>query len=242
MTVSALVLAAALGHSSSGGASARSGRQLYMQTCESCHGADLRGGPNGPSLIGLGAAGVDFYVSTGRMPAAVPWLEVAHRGLQPYLSPADEASIVAYVAAAAPGPPIPVVVMTGDGERGHMLFRENCQHCHGVDGNGGSIGDDAWAPSLANATIVQVAEAIRVGPGEMPHFGEKQIDQNDLDDIATYLSTQRGAGQFTGLPIAAGGTVPEGMYGWLAAGLLSFFGFGFWSLDRTRPKGPTDAP
>jgi hypothetical protein len=76
----------------------------------------------------------------------------------------------------------------------------------------------------------------------MPHFGDRQLDQSDLDDIATYLSAQRGAGRFTGLPIAAGGTVPEGMYGWIAAGILSFFGFGFWSLDRKAPKGPTDVP
>ncbi|MBD5654460.1 MAG: hypothetical protein IAI50_04685, partial [Candidatus Eremiobacteraeota bacterium] len=58
-------------------------------------------------------------------------------------------------------------------------------------------------------------------------------------DIATYLSSRRGSERFTGLPFGSGGAVPEGMYGWLAAGALSFFAFGFWSLDR---KGPPNAP
>jgi ubiquinol-cytochrome c reductase cytochrome c subunit len=236
-----LLLATALALGTAGGADTL-GRNLYTENCSACHGADLRGGPNAPSLIGAGAAGADFWISTGRMPAAVPWLEVGHRGLQPYLTPADEAAIVAYVAAASPGPPIPLVMTNGDATRGHLLFQQNCQHCHGVDAGGGAIGGRKWAPSLSNATVTQVAEAIRIGPGEMPHFGDRQLDQSDLDDIATYLSAQRGAGRFTGLPIAAGGTVPEGMYGWIAAGILSFFGFGFWSLDRKAPKGPTDVP
>jgi ubiquinol-cytochrome c reductase cytochrome c subunit len=239
--MSSLLLAAALAQGSYR-VTNRTGRQLYTETCAACHGADLRGGPNAPSLIGVGAAGVDFYVSTGRMPAAVPWQEVAHRGRQAYLSPADVASIVAYVASVSPGPPIPLVVTSGDEVRGHLLFQQNCEHCHGVDGTGGSIGDTAWAPSLSNATISQVAEAIRFGPGEMPQFTAAQLDQADLDDIATYLSSRRGTERFSGLPVVAGGTVPEGLYGWLAAGVLSIFAFGFWSLDRKRREGSPDAP
>jgi ubiquinol-cytochrome c reductase cytochrome c subunit len=233
--MAALVLAAALGtHAAFGG------KELYTQYCSSCHGADLRGGTNAPSLIGAGAAGVDFWVSTGRMPAAVPWVEVGHRGEQPYLSPIEESLIVKYVAAASPGPPIPVVFTGGDAERGRELFQQNCEHCHGVAGGGASIGGSTWAPSLAHATVTQIAEAIRVGPGEMPQFGDRQIDQSDLDDIATYLSSRRGSTDFTGLPIVAGGAVPEGLYGWLAAAILSLFGYGFWAFDRNPPEGPAN--
>ena len=218
------LLAATMLHAIPNDAPETRGRELYTQNCSSCHGADLRGGTAAPSLIGVGAADVDFWVSTGRMPAAVPWIQVSHRGLQPYLSPADETAIVRYVAAASPGPPIPLVATDGDAAHGRMLFQQNCQHCHGVDGNGGAIGGATWAPSLANATVTQLAEAVRVGPGEMPQFGDRQIDQRELDDIATYVTSQRGTARFTGFPIVAGGTVPEGMYGWLAAGILSFSG------------------
>jgi ubiquinol-cytochrome c reductase cytochrome c subunit len=249
--MSALVFAAALGSHSPfggavssgaafGGAPKAGGKELYTQYCSSCHGVDLRGGTNAPSLIGAGAADVDFWVSTGRMPAAVPWLQVGHRGEQPYLSPVEESLIVRYVAAVSPGPPIPLVITGGDPERGRALFQQNCQHCHGVAADGASIGGSTWAPSLAHATVTQLAEAIRVGPGEMPQFGERQIDRRDLDDIATYVSSKRGSTNFSGLPIVAGGAVPEGLYGWIAAGMLSFFGYGFWALDRKAPKGPAD--
>ena len=44
------------------------GRQIFVQDCSSCHGLDAQGTNTGPSLIGVGAAAVDFQVSTGRMP------------------------------------------------------------------------------------------------------------------------------------------------------------------------------
>jgi ubiquinol-cytochrome c reductase cytochrome c subunit len=211
------------------------GRALYAQNCASCHGVDLRGGKNAPTLRGVGAAGADFWVTTGRMPAAVPWLQVGHRGAQPYLTPEQQTLIVRYVASVAPGPAIPQVITNGDAEHGRTLFRENCMHCHGVDAKGGSIGGAGWAPSLAHATVTQVAEAIRTGPREMPKFGEHQIDRDDLDDIATYLSARRDPAALA-LPLRAGGAVPEGLYGWLAASALALFAFGYWSGDRRKRR------
>jgi ubiquinol-cytochrome c reductase cytochrome c subunit len=208
------------------------GRAIYVQNCASCHGVDLRGGSKAPSLRGVGAAGADFYVTTGRMPAAVPFLQVGHRGQQPYLTPQQQDALVRYVASVAPGPPIPVVVTNGDPIRGRALFEENCMHCHGVDAQGGSIGRSDWAPALDQATVTQIAEAIRFGPGQMPQFGPRQIDAASLDDIATYLTQRRATAGFSGLPLRTGGAVPEGLYGWLAAGSLAFFAFAFWSGDE----------
>jgi ubiquinol-cytochrome c reductase cytochrome c subunit len=230
----AAVLAAIVSAQSVGAAANESGQALYRQDCASCHGVDLRGGDAAPSLLHVGAADVDFWVSTGRMPAAVPWLQVGHRGLQAYITPVDEARIVTYVASASSGgPAIPIVTADGDADRGQTLFRENCEHCHGVDAGGAAIGSQNWAPSLGHATVTQVAEAIRVGPGQMPQFGERQLDARDVDDIVTYLSSRRGVANFSGLPIDAGGAVPEGMYGWIAAGILALFAFGYWSIDRS---------
>ena len=54
------------------------GRELFLEGCSSCHGLNADGAfqPDGsvagPSLIGVGAASVDFQVSTGRMPLAAP--------------------------------------------------------------------------------------------------------------------------------------------------------------------------
>ena len=44
------------------------GEKLFNANCASCHGTGAAGGPSGPSLIGVGAASVDFQVGTGRMP------------------------------------------------------------------------------------------------------------------------------------------------------------------------------
>jgi ubiquinol-cytochrome c reductase cytochrome c subunit len=54
------------------------GRELFLVGCSSCHGKNgegvdsQAGGWYGPSLVGVGAAAVDFQVATGRMPMAAP--------------------------------------------------------------------------------------------------------------------------------------------------------------------------
>ena len=59
------------------------GEQLYAGNCSMCHGADARGQlrprrssegimGQGPSLRGVGAQSVDFYLRTGYMPLAEP--------------------------------------------------------------------------------------------------------------------------------------------------------------------------
>ena len=65
------------------------GRLLFAQTCSSCHGNEANGvGPQGqatigPNLQGVGAATVDFWVSTGRMPATDPKAVEAERKRDP---------------------------------------------------------------------------------------------------------------------------------------------------------------
>jgi ubiquinol-cytochrome c reductase cytochrome c subunit len=214
--------------------SAVQGRAPYLQYCATCHGTDLRGGLNAPSLRGVGAAVVDFMLSTGRMPAAVPWVEVGHRG--PQFSQATIDAIVAYVSSVQPGGlPIPTVVTGGNVDHGRELFRENCMHCHGADARGGAIGGREWAPDLDRATVTQIAEAIRVGPGEMPTFGERQLPQNDLNDIATYLSQARATAEPFDLPARSSGPVPEGLLGWIGAGLMLLFA-GVFSASAQRRK------
>ena len=54
---------------------AAAGKLLFDQTCSSCHGSEANGvSPDGqatigPNLQGVGAATVDFWITTGRMPA-----------------------------------------------------------------------------------------------------------------------------------------------------------------------------
>src|ERR1700688_2494044 len=54
------------------------GDALFQQNCASCHGAEANGVPaNGtagafPNLVGLGPATINFWIDSGRMPAANP--------------------------------------------------------------------------------------------------------------------------------------------------------------------------
>ena len=220
------------------------GKQLYITYCATCHASNFTGTANGPPLRGVGMASVDFELVTGRMPAAVPWLEVAHRGQQ--LSSGDIRAIEAYLAPAAGDPQIPTVVAGGNREHGRRLYELNCEHCHGVQGNGGAIGGLDWVPSLHRASITQVAEAIRVGPGQMPRFGEHQIPQDDLNDVSTYVFELDTNAQPANVPpFRSSGPVPEGAIGWLGIVLLLIFVFSFWRsetppAERTETKRPEE--
>lgn len=210
----------------SAAAHAAPGQRAYETSCASCHGADLLGTADGPTLLGAGAADLDFQLMTGRMPADVPWIEIGHRGAQ--LQPDTIAAIEGYVLSIdASGPPIPEVAAGGDLTRGRALYEQNCQHCHGIDAGGAAIGGAQWAPTLHDTSITQVAEAIRVGPGEMPQFGERQLGPRALDDVATYVTALSRQANTPPVPFRSSGPVPEGLVGWLAIAALSVLAFAF---------------
>ena len=141
------------------------GGQLYITHCATCHGSQMSGSSVAPSLRNVGVAAVDFWMRTGRMPAAVPGIEVGHRDQRngQALPTEQIEAIETYLAPIAGSPAIPDVVTNGDAQRGQTLFAQNCEHCHGVRGDGGAIGGSDWAPDLHHAAITQVAEAIRIG-------------------------------------------------------------------------------
>jgi ubiquinol-cytochrome c reductase cytochrome c subunit len=215
------------------GAAEPDGAAVYSQHCAACHGAQAWGGADGPSLRRVGPAALDFYLTTGRMPAAAPWIQIEHRDQRAgqQLDPAEIDAVEAYLApVVAGGPLIPRVVANGDVEHGRALYALNCEQCHNAHARGGSLGTTVWAPALDRATILQVAEAIRVGPGEMPQFGDAQVTQRDLDDVASYvMSMQLPPSDVP--PLRSTGPVPEGAVGYLAVIALVAFVFTFWRVD-----------
>src|SRR5580704_4545589 len=81
------------------------GADLYLEECQSCHLASGEGQPavGIPSLHGVGAASVDFYLSTGRMPAA----NNAHQATRKPVSvdAADRQALITYITSTWPGGP-----------------------------------------------------------------------------------------------------------------------------------------
>ena len=111
------------------------GKQIFLKGCSSCHGLNAEGGAIAPSLIGVGAASVDFQVGTGRMPMADMSQQAMRK--KPVYNAEQTAALAAYVASLAPGPAIPddsVLNYERDGNtaQGGELFRNNCAMCHNL--------------------------------------------------------------------------------------------------------------
>jgi ubiquinol-cytochrome c reductase cytochrome c subunit len=189
------------------------GRQLYDQSCASCHGLGLQGRrATAPSLIGVGAGPVDFYLSTGRMPLANPRAE-PERGT-PAFNSREINAVIAFVRNIGHGPPGPTAnPSTGDIALGFKLFDEDCAGCHSIVARGG-ITLGAQVPNLQQATARQIAEAVRAGPYLMPRFDAKQLDQHDLDSLARYVLWTRHPDNAGGWGIYNIGPIPEGIVAW----------------------------
>jgi ubiquinol-cytochrome c reductase cytochrome c subunit len=192
----------------------REGRALFLVGCSSCHGLDAQGGNQAPSLIGVGAASVDFQVGTGRMPLAAPGAQADRR--TPLYNETQIRQLSAYISSLAPGPAVPTVNLDdGDLAYGGELFRTNCAQCHQAAGQGGALTYGKYAPNLGKATPVQVAEAMRTGPESMPVFAPGQLNDHQVNSIAKYVQFLATPNDPGGHPIGHYGPVPEGLVAWL---------------------------
>lgn len=216
------------------------GARLFATQCSSCHGLDGLGVEGrGPTLEPEGEASADFVLRTGRMPLAAPDLQ-AHRGPVRY-SEAEIVALVQYVGSIGSGPDIPVVELAGaDVANGGELYRLNCAACHVASGAGAPIGGGRQAPNLQQSTPTQIAQAIIVGPGSMPVFGE--FGSTEINDIAAYIDTALQEPDTTSASRFGGaGPVAEGLAAWLLA-LLPLVALTRWigrpKDGRDRPVGP----
>jgi ubiquinol-cytochrome c reductase cytochrome c subunit len=209
-------------------AAAQTGRDLYLQRCATCHGANAEGvapvGPNrgandvrgaGPSLRGVGAIAADFYLRTGYMPLQNADDEPKHKGAA---YPDDEIdALVSYIGSLG-GPAVPKIDPSrGNLAQGFRLFADNCSGCHQVVGRGGIV-TSAVAPELTKATPTQIAEAVRIGPYLMPRFSRQQLDDRELASIVRYVEYAKDPKDEGGWGIGHLGPVPEGLVAWLIAG------------------------
>jgi ubiquinol-cytochrome c reductase cytochrome c subunit len=193
------------------------GHDLFLRGCSSCHGLNAQGTREAPSLIGVGPAAVDFQVSTGRMPLATFSSQAERK--PPIYDATQTAELAAFVYSVSgnTGPLVPVVtaqdLASADLAHGGQLFRYNCAQCHGSSGGGGAISGGGYAPDLAQASAVQVYEAMLTGPEQMPKFS--QLSVQTKQDIIKYVQdiTHNGV-DAGGHPIGKLGPVPEGLAAW----------------------------
>ena len=190
------------------------GKQLYLEGCSSCHGLQAQGTSVGPTLIGVGAAGVHFQVSTGRMPLAAPGAQAPAK--ENIYSEADIAAMSAYIASLAPGPAIPTAQQLdyedADVAFGGQLFRINCAQCHQAAGQGGALTQGKYAPNLMQSTPQVIYEAMLTGPQNMPVFADSQLPTGDKQAIIAYIVDLQDAPSQGGMNLGRFGPVTEGVF------------------------------
>jgi ubiquinol-cytochrome c reductase cytochrome c subunit len=197
------------------------GRKLFLANCASCHGSNAEGAIAGPSLIGVGAASVDFQVGTGRMPGQASGPQLQKKPVQ--FTEEQISAMAAYVASLAPGPAIPdeeYLRTDGDANHGGLLFRINCAMCHNAVGAGGALTQGKFAPALAGVTEKHIYEAMVTGPQNMPVFNDSNLTPMDKKDIITYLKYVEQNPSVGGFELGSIGPVAEGLFVWI-------FGLGF---------------
>lgn len=229
------------------------GAQLYSQNCAQCHAADGTGvivpgtDRRAPALVDrpeITAAYVDLVMRTGRMPpAADPFdnqpREVAYDEVQ-------RAAVTAYVVQQFGLAGTIPVVPEGDAGRGQNLYATNCAACHGSTGAGGVAGGGAWTPNVNTSDAVTIAEAIRVGPFQMPAFGADQLSDQQLGDVAAFLEEVRAE---EGTPLGLVELNPVFASGFVAllalVMILSLFWISArptWFPDPEKPTGVAEEP
>jgi ubiquinol-cytochrome c reductase cytochrome c subunit len=195
----------------------RLGRALFLAGCSSCHGLSAEGGNQAPSLIGVGAAAVDFQVSTGRMPAPGQGAYEARK--EPKFGEKDIEALAAYVQSIGGGPMLPTGNLRGPDSsiaEGGELFRLNCASCHGVTGGGAPLSAGKIAPELKHATDQQMYAAMLTGPESMPVFSNNQVTPEEKHAIIAYIQNLKESADPGGAGIGRIGPVSEAIVIWVA--------------------------
>jgi ubiquinol-cytochrome c reductase cytochrome c subunit len=212
------------------------GKKLYSVGCASCHGTGGQGSSDGPSLVGVGAAAVDFQVGTGRMPAQQPGAQIPKKKV--IYSQAEIDQLAAYIASLGAGPTVPTKSQVSpegaDIAKGGELFRTNCAQCHNFTGKGGALTHGKFAPSLEGVDPKHIYEAMQTGPQNMPSFPDTTLSEKNKKDIIAYLNAVNGDDTESpgGLDLGGLGPVSEGLFGWIF-GLGALVAVAVWVAART---------
>ncbi|MFB8386014.1 c-type cytochrome [Microbacterium sp. NPDC055910] len=192
------------------------GKKLFDANCATCHGLDVQGTPEGPSLYGVGELAVHFQMSTGRMPLQMQGPQAPQKPVQ--FTDAQIEAIGAYIQSIAPGPSFPSDdVLDGGGNlsQGGDLFRINCAMCHNVAGAGGALTEGKYAPALHETSPLNMYAAMVTGPQAMPVFNDLTLTAEEKRDIISYLLYLQESESVGGFTLGSLGPVSEGLFIWI---------------------------
>lgn len=164
-------------------ADAERGGELYQRWCAVCHATDGTGTGAGPPIDEVSIALADLTMRTGSMPLTDEGRGVRERTF----TDEEREATLAYMVerfelsgrVSQPGP--------GDPARGQDRYTVHCAACHGASGEGGVSGGGATVPRVRGLEPILVAQAVRVGPFQMPPFNADLLPDDELDDIVAFL-------------------------------------------------------
>lgn len=210
-----------------------SGRQLFLANCASCHGQNAQGNSTaGPSLVGVGAAAVDFQVSTGRMPLAAPGVQAPRNEDAVNFSEEQIYQLAAYVHSLGPGPDVPepeyLDASQGDPANGGKIFRTNCAMCHNSAGAGGALTRGKYAPDVMNVEPAHIYEAMQTGPQSMPVFNDDNITPEEKRDVIAFIKDiEEGGTSYGGHGMGSMGPAGDALFIW-TLGIALVIGAAVW--------------
>ncbi|MFB9732255.1 c-type cytochrome [Ornithinimicrobium kibberense] len=196
------------------------GEQLFLANCATCHGTNAEGvDPIGPSLIGVGAASVDFQVSTGRMPLPAPGVQAERNAAQVQFSEEQISQLAAYVDSLGPGPDVPdeeyLDLEGADIAAGGAAYRTNCAMCHNSSGTGGALTRGKYAPTLMGVEPQHIYEAMLTGPQSMPVFNDQNLTPQEKENVIAFLKyIEDGGNSHGGAGLGSVGPAGDALFVW----------------------------
>lgn len=209
------------------------GKKLFQANCATCHGLDMAGTNDGPSLYGVGELSVHFQMSTGRMPLQFQGPQAPQK--PPQFTAEQIDAIGAWVQSMAPGPSYPddeILDGQGDVANGAELFRINCAMCHNVAAAGGALTEGKYAPALTSTSALHMYAAMATGPQNMPVFNDMTLTQDEKRDIISSLLFLQQNESPGGLSLGSLGPVSEGLFIWIF-GIGSLIGLTVWITAKS---------
>jgi ubiquinol-cytochrome c reductase cytochrome c subunit len=183
------------------------GALLFAQTCSSCHGSRA---------------------------TDVKAVEAERKATR--LTPQQALELAAYVNSLDPAvPAVPTPNLNGaDLAAGADLFSLNCAACHTITGAGDALAFGTNAPSLQNREVTpqQVAEAMRIGPANMPRFTGNLTDAQVRDVVAYVTEKIQHPASPGGAGLGGVGPVAEGFVA-LLLGVGGLALICFWIGERS---------
>ena len=210
------------------------GKKLFQANCATCHGMNLEGTADGPSLYGVGELAVEFQVSTGRMPLQMQGPQAPQKPVQ--FTDDQIKAIAAWVQSTSPGETYPEDwVLSGedaDVANGAELFRINCAMCHNVAAAGGALTEGKYAPALTSTSALHIYAAMATGPQNMPVFNNMTLTTEEKRDIIAALLWMQDNESAGGFSLGSLGPVSEGLFIWIF-GIGTLIGLTVWITAKS---------